>query len=42
MTTFTTTRAPYAELAAAMRGDLIMPGNPGYDQARAMYVGRRP
>ena len=37
MTTSTTTTAPYAELAAAMRGDLIMPGDPGYDQARAVY-----
>src|SRR5450755_4329926 len=37
MATSATTTAPYAELAAAMRGDLIMPGNPGYDQARAVY-----
>ena len=37
MTTSTTTTAPYAELAAALRGDLIMPGDPGYDQARAVY-----
>jgi FAD/FMN-containing dehydrogenase len=37
MTTSTTTTAPYAELAAAMRGDLIVPGDPGYDQARAVY-----
>jgi len=42
MTRLTTTTAPYAELAAAMRDGLIMPGNPGYDQARAVYVGRRP
>ena len=38
MTTSTaTTTAPYAELAAAVRGDLILPGDPGYDQARAVY-----
>ena len=38
MTTSTaTTTAPYAELAAAVRGDLILPGEPGYDQARAVY-----
>jgi hypothetical protein len=37
MTTSTTSTAPYAELAAAIRGDLIMPGDPGYDQARAVY-----
>jgi FAD/FMN-containing dehydrogenase len=39
MTTSTTITAPYAKLAAAMRGDLILPGNPGYDQARAVYNG---
>ncbi len=38
-TSATTTTAPYAELAAAVRGDLIMPGDPGYDQARAVYNG---
>ena len=27
------------ELAAAVRGDLIVPGDPGYDQARAVYNG---
>ena len=38
MTTSTaTTTAAYAELAAAIRGDLIVPGDPGYDQARAVY-----
>ncbi|MGD0934240.1 MAG: FAD-binding protein, partial [Streptosporangiaceae bacterium] len=37
MTTSATTTAPYAELAAAMRGDLITSGDPGYDQARAVY-----
>jgi hypothetical protein len=25
--------APYQELAAAPRGDLITPGDPGYDEA---------
>jgi FAD/FMN-containing dehydrogenase len=29
----------YHELAAAVRGDLIMPGDPGYDEARAVYNG---
>jgi FAD/FMN-containing dehydrogenase len=38
MTTSTaTTTASYAELAAAIRGDLIVPGDSGYDQARAVY-----
>jgi FAD/FMN-containing dehydrogenase len=36
-TSAATTTAPYAELAAAVRGELIMPGDPGYDQARAVY-----
>src|SRR6201995_2003334 len=35
----TTTTAPYAELAAALRGDLITPGDPGYDRGRAVYNG---
>ena len=40
MTTSTaTTAVPYAGLAAAVRGELIMPGDPGYDQARAVYNG---
>src|SRR5262249_53962805 len=40
MTTSTATAtAPYEELAAAIRGDLITPGDPGYDQARAVYNG---
>ena len=30
---------PYRELAAAVRGDLIVPGDPGYDEARAVYNG---
>jgi FAD/FMN-containing dehydrogenase len=29
--------APYDELAAALRGDLTTPADPGYDQARAVY-----
>ena len=29
--------APYADLAAALRGDLIRPGDAGYDQARAAW-----
>lgn len=38
MTTSTaTTTVPYAELAGAVRGDLIMPGDAGYDRARAVY-----
>src|SRR4051794_20386427 len=35
----------YAELAAAMRGEVLTPGDPGYDEARAVYNGmidRRP
>ena len=38
-TSAATTTAPYADLAAIVRGDLIMPGDPGYDQARAVYNG---
>ena len=37
MTTSTTTTAAYAELAAALRGDVIMPGDASYEQARAVY-----
>jgi FAD/FMN-containing dehydrogenase len=29
--------AAFADLAASLRGDLITPGDPGYDQARAVY-----
>jgi FAD/FMN-containing dehydrogenase len=41
-TTMTTTSAavataPYDELAAALRGDLITPSDPDYDDARAVY-----
>jgi len=31
------TTAPYADLAATVRGDVIRPGDPGYDEARAVY-----
>jgi len=30
---------PYEELTAVLRGDLISPGDPGYDEARAVYNG---
>ena len=36
---------PYPELAAALRGDLITPGDPEYDTARAVYnamIDKRP
>ena len=36
---------PCEELAAALRGDLITPGDPGYDEARAVYnamIDKRP
>lgn len=39
------TTAPYEQLAAALRGDLVTPESPGYDQARAVYnamIDRRP
>ena len=36
-TSAATTTAPYAELAAVVRDDLIVPGDTGYDQARAVY-----
>ncbi|HEY2203692.1 MAG TPA: FAD-binding oxidoreductase [Pseudonocardia sp.] len=32
-----TITAPYDDLAAALRGELIRPGDPGYDEARAVY-----
>ena len=35
----TTTSAPFADLAAALRGDLVTPGDEGYDAARAVYNG---
>ena len=37
--------APYEDLAAGLRGDLIVPGDPGYDEARAVYnamIDKRP
>jgi FAD/FMN-containing dehydrogenase len=45
MTTSAIATAPFEELAAAVRGSLIMPKDPEYDQARAVYNGmvdRRP
>jgi len=33
------TTAPYEELAATVRGSLIRPGDPEYDQTRAVYNG---
>jgi FAD/FMN-containing dehydrogenase len=45
MTTSAIATAPYEDLAAAVRGSLIMPGDPEYDQARAVYnamVDKRP
>jgi len=44
-TTPTQAAAAYADLAAALRGDLITPGQPGYDAARAVYnamIDKRP
>src|SRR5690242_19776144 len=35
----TTLTAPYEELAAVLRGDMIRPGDPGYEKARAVYNG---
>ena len=46
--TTTSTRgvtAPYEQLATALRGELVVPGDPGYDQARAVYnamIDKRP
>src|SRR5580692_3936754 len=40
-----TTTAPYEELAAALRGPLILNGDPGYAEARAVYnamIDKRP
>jgi hypothetical protein len=39
MTTSAIATTPYADLAAAVRGSLILPGDPEYDQARAVYNG---
>jgi len=41
----TTATIPYEDLAAALRGSLITPADPGYDQARAVYnamIDKRP
>jgi FAD/FMN-containing dehydrogenase len=41
----TTTAAPHEELAVALRGDLVTPEDPGYDEARAVYnamIDKRP
>ncbi len=43
--TASVTEDPFEELAAGLRGDLIRPGDPEYDDARAVYNGmidRRP
>jgi FAD/FMN-containing dehydrogenase len=45
MSTATTQTAPYSDLAAALRGNVITPGDPGYDSARAVYnamIDKRP
>src|SRR5689334_24863600 len=45
MTTSAIATHAYEDLAAAMRGSLITPGDPGYDQARAVYnamIDKRP
>ena len=39
MTTSATATTPYEDLAAAVRGSLILPGYFAYDQARAVYNG---
>ena len=44
-TTSVRTTTPYEELAVALRGDLIIPTDPGYDDARAVYnamIDKRP
>jgi FAD/FMN-containing dehydrogenase len=46
MSTVTETRIPpFGDLASALRGELILPGDPGYDAARAVYnamIDKRP
>jgi FAD/FMN-containing dehydrogenase len=37
MTTTSTSAIAFADLSAGLRGDLITPGDPGYDDARAVY-----
>jgi FAD/FMN-containing dehydrogenase len=39
MTSADATTAKYGDLAGALRGALILPGDDGYDQARAVYNG---
>src|SRR2546430_10489127 len=39
MTTSAIATAPFEDLAAAVRGSLILPGDPEYDEARAVYNG---
>ena len=39
MTTTVIPGAAYTDLAAALRGELITPADPGYDEARAVYNG---
>jgi FAD/FMN-containing dehydrogenase len=44
-TTAAVASRPYEQLTVAMRGDLITPADPGYDQARAVYnamIDKRP
>jgi FAD/FMN-containing dehydrogenase len=45
MTTSAIATVPYEDLAAAVRGSLILPGDPEYDRARAVYnamIDKRP
>ena len=44
-TTANVAAAPYQDLATALRGELVTPGDPGYDAARAVYnamIDKRP
>src|SRR3954451_12201622 len=41
----TTAATPYDELAASLRGHVVTPADPGYDEARAVYnamIDKRP
>jgi FAD/FMN-containing dehydrogenase len=45
ITEVTATAAPFDELAPALRGELVRPGDAGYDEARAVYnamIDKRP